>query len=192
MRDLTGKQQKFVETYLSNGRNAAAAYRAAYNTKGSNYRVAHSADKLLKHPEIARILAVAAEKAQKAIARVIDEYEVTEERVTRELALIAFANMGDYMKPGADGDPVLDFSSLTREQMAALTEVTVESYMEGGKKNPREVKRVKFKLADKRAALVDLGRKLKMFTDRTEHNVVLSLEHYVQKSMTPTPKTIDH
>ena len=32
----------------------------------------------------------------------------------------------------------------------------------------REVRRVKFKLADKRAALVDIGRHLGMFPNRTE------------------------
>ncbi len=35
--------------------------------------------------------------------------------------------------------------------------------------NAREVKKVRLKLADKRAALVDLGRHHKLFTDKFEH-----------------------
>lgn len=41
-------------------------------------------------------------------------------------------------------------------------------YVEGRGGNAREVKRVKFKLADKRAALVDIGRHLGMFKDRLD------------------------
>ena len=77
--------------------------------------------------------------------------------------------MQDYMRIGPNGDPVLDFANLTRDQAAALQEVTVESYMNGGGENAREVKKVRFKLADKRAALVDLGRHHKLFTDKFEH-----------------------
>jgi phage terminase small subunit len=89
--------------------------------------------------------------------------------VLRELALIGFANMADYMRAGPDGDPYLDFSALTRDQAGALSEVTVEDFKEGRGENARDVRRVKFKLADKRAALVDLGKHLKLFTDRVEH-----------------------
>ena len=41
--------------------------------------------------------------------------------------------------------------------------------VEGRGKNAREVKKVRFKLADKRAALVDLGRHHKLFTNKFEH-----------------------
>ena len=44
-----------------------------------------------------------------------------------------------------------------------LAEVTVEDFVDGRGEDARAVKRVKFKLHDKRAALVDLGRHLGMF-----------------------------
>ena len=40
------------------------------------------------------------------------------------------------MRIGPDGDPVLDFENLTRDQAAALQEVTVETYMEGCREPP--------------------------------------------------------
>jgi hypothetical protein len=40
---------------------------------------------------------------------------------------------------------------------------------EGAVATAREVKKIKIKLADKRAALVDLGRHHKLFTDKFEH-----------------------
>jgi phage terminase small subunit len=104
------------------------------------------------------------------LGRAAAKTEITIERVLNELALIGFSNMQDYMRAGEDGDPYLDFSALTREQSAALAEVTVEDFKEGRGENARDIRRVKFKLADKRAALVDIGRHLKMFTDKVEQS----------------------
>jgi hypothetical protein len=61
------------------------------------------------------------------------------------------------------GDPYLDFSALTRDQTAALSEVTLEDFLDHRGEAARSVRRVKFKLHDKRAALVDLGRHLGLF-----------------------------
>jgi hypothetical protein len=63
-------------------RNAAAAYRTAYRTKASPQRCADEANRLLKHPEIARRLAA-------VVARAADPLQVTAERVLRELARAA-------------------------------------------------------------------------------------------------------
>jgi phage terminase small subunit len=63
--------------------------------------------------------------------------------------------MADYMKSTPTGDPYLDFSALSRDQTAALSEVTVEDFLDGRGEGARSVRRVKFKLHDKRAALVN-------------------------------------
>src|SRR5712672_3014311 len=65
-------------------------------------------------------------------------------------------------------DPVLDWSKLTRDQAAALIEVTVEDFLDGRGEDAREVRKVKFKLADKRGPLVDLGKHLGLFKERVE------------------------
>jgi phage terminase small subunit len=109
-------------------------------------------------------------RVEEILGRAAAKVEVTVEKVLRELALLGFANMQDYMRSGADGDPYLDFSGLTREQAAALAEVTVEDFKEGRGDSGRDVRRIKFKLADKRAALVDIGRHLGMFKDKIEHS----------------------
>ena len=70
--------------------------------------------------------------------------KATGDMVVDELRKIGFANMADYMKPTPEGAPSLDFSDLTRDQTAALSQVTVEDVAGG--------KRVQFKLHDKRAA----------------------------------------
>jgi hypothetical protein len=75
--------------------------------------------------------------------------------VVDELRKIAGANMADYMKSTPEGYPMLDFSSLTRDQTATLSQVTVEDVADG--------KRVQFKLHDKLGALDKLRRHLGLF-----------------------------
>lgn len=157
--DLTPKQERFVQEYLKDLNATQAAIRAGYSAKTA----AVIGSENLTKPNIAEAIAA----QQKALA---EANGVTVDKIVKELAKLGFANMADYMKATAGGDPYLDFSSLTRDQAAALVEVTVEDYTEGRGDDARDVKRVKFKLADKRASLVDLGRHLGMFKDKVEHS----------------------
>ena len=143
------------------GSSGRAAYGAAgYRAKGV---VADAnASRLLTNAKVSARIA-----ELKGLAAQASTVEAT--RVLTELAKLAFANMLDYMRVGPDGDPVLDFSKLTRDQAAALVEVTVEDYLDGRGEDARKVRRVRFKLADKRGALVDLGRHLGLFKERVEH-----------------------
>lgn len=102
-----------------------------------------------------------------ATLKAIEKLAITKEAILSELAKIAFANMQDYMKVGPDGSPTLNFKDLTRDQAAALVEITVEEFRDG-RTDSREVRRVKFKLGDKKGALVDLGKHFGMFIERHE------------------------
>jgi phage terminase small subunit len=155
---LRPQRARFVAEYLVDLNGTQAAIRAGY----SHRTAAVMACELLRAPNVAA--SIDAELQAR-----IDRTRVTADRVVEELAKLGFANMADYMRAGPGGDPYLDFSALTRDQAAALQEVTVEDYVDGRGEDARDVKRVRFKLADKRAALVDLGRHLGMFTERHEH-----------------------
>src|SRR5882724_1801576 len=111
---LTPKQQKFIAEYLIDLNATQAAIRAGYSKKTARF-IGHEN---LTKPDIA--LEVAKRQAKRA-----DKLEVTAESVVAELAKLGFCNMQDYMRSGKDGDPYLDFSALTRDQAAALSEVTV-------------------------------------------------------------------
>lgn len=155
---LTPKQQRFVDEYLLDLNATQAAIRAGYSVRTAEQQ----GYQLLHKTSVAAAIA-------EGQARLAKATEVTQERVIAELAKIGFSNMADYMRSGGDGDPYLDFSGLTRDQAAALVEVTVEDFKDGRGEDARDVRRVKFKLADKRAALVDLGKHLGMFKERVEH-----------------------
>lgn len=152
---LTAKQERFVEEYLVDLNATHAARRAGYGKKG-----AHTAGfRLLRHVEVQAQIT----KKRKQLTR---RTEVSAERVINELALLAFSNMQDYMRVTSDGSPYVDLSDMTREQAAALSEVTIDEYKDGRGEDGREVRRVKAKLSDKRAALVDLGKHLGLFDGR--------------------------
>ncbi len=86
--------------------------------------------------------------------------------------VIGFSNMADYAKWAGEGAYFYDSDELTKEQSAAVAEVSSRKVVRRGKKDEDETEtvEVKLKLHDKRAALVDIGRHLGMFTDRLEHS----------------------
>ncbi len=95
-----------------------------------------------------------------------ERHHVTADKLTEEYAKIGFANMGDYLDAAKRGDHY--FEDLDRDQRAALAEVTIEEYMDGRGESARDVKKVKFKLHDKKGSLDSLGRHLGIFIDRVE------------------------
>ena len=158
MASLTAKQQRFVEEYLIDLNATQAAIRAGYSEKTAEQQ----GYQLLQKTSVS-------EAIQEAQNKRSERTEITQDRVLKELAKIGFSNMLDYMTINNTGDLVPDFSALTRDQAAAISEVTVEHYMDGRGEDAEEVKRIKFKLSDKRAALVDMGRHLGMFKEKIEH-----------------------
>lgn len=164
------KHEAFAQAFAK-GKSLGQAHDAAGYSKSSR----HVANKLKARPDIAmRIAEINAEAAH--IARVKLEraariYDVTTERVITELAKIGFANMQDYLSVGPNGEPHFDYAKITRDQAAAIKEIIIDEYVEGRGDNAKPVKRVRFKLADKRAALVDLGHHLGLFVDPSVINM---------------------
>ena len=163
---LTAKQRRFVAEYLIDLNATQAAIRAGYSKKTAE----QGAAQLLRNIKVAAAIAAGQAKQEQRA-------EVAADDVIRELAKIGFANMLDYVRVTEEGDAVVDLSKLTREQAAAIGEVTVEDFKDGRGDDARDVRRVKFKLSDKRAALVDLGRHFALFTDKA----VVDLNHGVQE-----------
>ena len=161
---LKNAKYELFAQYLAQGMKQADAHeKAGFKRNDGN------ASKLAAKPEIdARIKElkeIGAEKAAVAIG-------VTKEKITAELAKLGFSNMLDYMTVGADGPPFIDMTAIAadRDKGAAIQEVIVETTtrMEvnaAGEKEAVPVRKVRFKLADKRAALVDMARHLGMNTD---------------------------
>lgn len=110
---------------------------------------------------------------QHGLSRHAQKLEISTERVLQGLAQLAFSNALDYGSVDEEGEFSINLTGTTRDQFAAVSEITSRSTRVGGGKTTKGKKdaatvteRVtRLKLADKRPALVDLGRHLGIFKD---------------------------
>ena len=153
---LTPKQMRFVDEYMIDFNATQAAIRAGYKEKTAHVIGAEN----LRKPKIAEEIA----RRQKDLQR---RTEVTQERVVKELARIAFANIADYIhvetqtRTKDDGTEVTyqtvmfsETQELSADQRAALAVVK------------QSVNGFELKLHDKIKALELLGRHIGMFNDK--------------------------
>lgn len=147
---MTVKEQRFVELYLANPIGAKAARGAGYPAKQAKamaYQLLHETPRVMKAIEEGR-------------ARLAEKAQLSAERVLEELRRVAFANAGDFFEWGPDGIRVRPQADLTREQMAAVAEVSETATQFGGT--------VRVKLHDKLTALGKLGQHFGLFAERHE------------------------
>ncbi len=151
---ISAKQSRFVEEYLVDGNGKRAALAAGYSPRTAESQ----ASRLLRNAKVAAVL----EKAQ---AKRSERVNIKADRVLEELGRLGFSNMLDFITTQGDGSAFVDLSKLSRDQAAAISSFKIETYWEPGlgEDDPREVKKVTFKLADKRAALESIGKHLGMF-----------------------------
>jgi phage terminase small subunit len=148
------------------------ATRAASATGYSEATAHVQGARLLKHAKVQQIIAKLVEKRA-------EKLDLSADKVLNELKLLGFSNMLDYIRI-TDGEAYIDLSNLTRDQAAAIGEITSEVYVDhyegtGADKHPINVKRTKFKLVDKTKNLELLGRYLKLFHEDRSPAVQINL-----------------
>ena len=149
------RHEIFARAYVKELNGTRAAIAAGYAKKSARI----TASRLLTNANISALIASLAKKHA-------DKLDLDAEKVLTELSRMGFSNILDYVQITKEGDAVIDLSSLTQEQAAAIHEITVDEYMKGKGKDARKIKRTKFKLADKIRALELLGKYLKLFTEK--------------------------
>jgi len=154
---LTPKQMRFVDEYLVDFNATQAAIRAGYKAKTAHVIGAEN----LRKPKIAEEIARRQKDLQKRT-------EVSQERVVKELARSAFADVTDYayvmqaiierdgVKVPVESAVIKETCDLTDDQRAAIASIK------------QGANGVEIKLHDKIKALELLGRHIGMFTDKLE------------------------
>lgn len=147
----TAMREKFYVEYLVDRNGTQAAIRA-----GASPHSAHAtASRWLKRADIRGRLK---SHDTEVLQHMADQYEISPERIARELALLGFSNMSDYGTPATDGGFDVDLTAASRDQMAALHTVkTKRTVRTIGDMDVEEVT-TEIKLSDKRQALMDLAR----------------------------------
>lgn len=154
------KHEAVLQAYIADPKRIGfRAYLVVY-PKSSEGAAATGFSRLLKNAQFKSRLAYLDGRVTE---KVVAHAAVTAEKVIEELAKIGFANMLDYARVTTEGEPFIDLSQVTRDQAAAIAGFTVEDFKDGRGEDARDVRKVTFKLHDKRAALVDIGTHLGMF-----------------------------
>lgn len=145
----------FAREYVIDLNGTRAALAAGY----SEATASEQASRLLKNCRVQRIIGQLQSKRASKL-------ELKAENVVEELRRLAFSNMSDYMEIDEEGKPKgLNLANLTRDQAAAIQEISEDATGGSGDGERRLIIRTKFKLADKRGSLELLGRHLGMFQD---------------------------
>lgn len=156
MAKLTAKQQRFIEEYLIDLNATQAAIRAGYSPKTANEQGA----RLLANVSVQ-------EEVSKAMADRSRRTGISQERVIRELARIAFVNPQKVINTD-DGSVNANASE---DDLACIQSVKVKTM--SGDKGCSEEREVR--LNDKMKALELLGKHLGMFTDKVELDADMEL-----------------
>jgi phage terminase small subunit len=141
---LTPRQRLFISAYLTCPNAAEAARQAGYSEKTAD-RQGH---RLLKKAEVAAEIGRRRVRQERRMERKLDD-------VLDELDSLAFARMSDYAPLLAADDPVEHLRTMNPEEAAAIEGLTIDERTD---EKGRKHRRIKIKLHDKRAALMDLGR----------------------------------
>lgn len=151
MAKLTAKQKRFIEEYLIDLNATQAAIRAGYSPDTAKEIGCENLTKLNIKNEI-----------DKAIAQRSRRTGISQDRVLRELAKIAFVNPSDVINFGQ----ATVKNSASEDDLATIASVKVKTIpTEDGDIEEREVK-----LYDKLKALDLIGKHLGMFKDKVEVN----------------------
>lgn len=157
---LNARQRLFVAEYLTDMNAAGAAGRAGYRPA--------SGAALLRRPAVARAV-------EAALAEREERTGISADMVIKQYARLAFFDIRKlYREDGA----LRDIRELDDDTAAAI--VAVESVEQAGRgdRTPATVRKVK--LADRRAALADLGKHLGLFKERLELSGSLDLARAIE------------
>ena len=153
------KEELFCHEYTIDKNAAKAGVRASYAKSTAEKKapawVAKSREKSTK-PHIW-------DRVQFLLSKVVKEVDITAERTLKEIALLAFSNMGELIEQDKDGVVSMKWlDQLSPEQLACVSEIS-EYETERGRR------RFRFKLHSKTDALEMLAKHYKLLTEKVEH-----------------------
>ncbi len=163
-KELNAREMRFVEAYVcGDDRSLNNAYRsglvAGYTESVCATLSGWTLDPALypsntpgaRKPHVFRAI-------QRRRAEIAERTALTDARIVEEVKRVAFFNYANIMKVTSDGDPYIDLKDMTMDELSAVSETTLEDFVDGRGEDAREVRRVKVKTHDKLAALTLLTK----------------------------------
>ena len=152
----TEYEERFVQAYVTNRGDEVDAFSSVYSTKNLKpAMVKQKAKKVLQKPTVQRRIC-------ELRTRALETVEVTQQRVTAEIARMAYANVDDYVSV-QNGIMVLhDYEGMTRDDRAAISSMR-SRIVHRDDEEGATVMQVELRLGDKLKALQMLGAYLGMW-----------------------------
>lgn len=147
------QEELFVKNWFLVGFNATAAALAL----GRSESTAATYGSMMMRRESVRI------KIKKHMERALESAQLDPQNVIREVAKIAFSNLWNFTRLAQDGNRYIDLTSVTEEQMAAVSEIEISEYKEGRGEDARDVIKTRVKMHPKMAALDKLMLALRIY-----------------------------
>lgn len=157
---LTPKQSLFVKEYLVDLNATQAAIRAGYSPKTARVTAAENLTKAN--------IQTAIDEAMKERA---ERLEISQDKVLREIALVAFGRLSNVLTQTSDGDVFVDLSAMSESDKALLSEVQCTKHVT----DESTTVTTKIKANDRLKALDMLMRHLGGYNDQLEVKGQLSV-----------------
>lgn len=153
--ELNPKQAAFVREYLVDLNGKQAAIRAGYSEKTAEVQ----ASRLLSNAKVAAAVKHSMEKRE-------TRTEITQDRVLREYARLAFFDPRKLFNGDGSPKPIGELDDDTAAALAGLD--IMEEFAGTGEDRVFVGYTKKYKIADKKGALDSVARHLGMFNDKLE------------------------
>lgn len=175
---MTDAQKMFCDEYLKS-LNATEAYKVAYPSCKKDETARANSSRLLTNANIKEYIEEQMKEREKRT-------KVTQDRVVKEFAKIAFLNPKKLFD---DNGCLKDISEIDDETAGAIAGIEVfEEYQGHGEDREYIGRTKKIKIADKVKSLENLGRHLGMFKDKIEiskptSEITEEINKYIQERM---------
>lgn len=144
---LNARQQKFVDAYLAGGNATKAAISAGYSRKTAR----------AIGPRLLKNVAISAE-VERRLTKASDKTDVTVERTLREMARLAYVDVGEAFDAAGFMLPLCDIPEDTRRAIVGLEASEIFAGEDEDRSIIGHLKKVRF--ADKKGALDSLMKHL--------------------------------
>jgi len=164
---MEAKQKRFVEEYLIDLNATQAAIRAGYSKKTAKEQGCQLLTKLNIQQAI-----------QKAMERRSKRTEITQDRILKELAMIAFSDIKNYLDIEENTGVIIakSFKDMPEGESRVIKAIkenrAIKENADGTKITVYD--KVTFELHDKMKALELLGKHLGMFVEEVKHSGEIS------------------
>ena len=168
---LTPKQERFCQEYLIDLNATRAAIRAGYS-ENSAADIGHEN---LRKPDIENKISELAKARQERV-------QIDQDWVLKNIRDMFEFGADKYLKVDDSGQPFIDVSGMTKDDLKFVESVKVDEYADGIGEDARQVKAITIKGVPNsaKAKLLELAAKhLRMFDEKEDTDSAMQLHFYL-------------